>query len=186
MVTGFRGLILLAVVLGMPVASYFLVFRPQNIEITKARQEVEYTEQLLTKLRAEVARNADLEKAIKEIRASVQAAEARLPSDKEIADVVRQVSDLAVQSGLAPPALKASKPVQAALYMEQPLDMQVQGDFRGFFTFVAAMECLPRIMRITDMKVLRNEMRSDRDPSEKVDFTLSIYFQPGKAGGKGA
>ena len=69
MVTGFRGLILLAVVLGMPVASYFLVFRPQNIEITKARQEVEYTEQLLTKLRAEVARNADLEKAIKEIRA---------------------------------------------------------------------------------------------------------------------
>lgn len=184
MLTGLRGIILLAAVVGMPVASYFLVFRPQNAEINRARQDVEYTKTLLDKLREETARNADLEKAIEEIRISVAAAETRLPSDKEIADVVRQVSDLAVQAGLEAPAMKSSKPVQAALYMEQPLDMSIKGDFRSFFVFIANVEKLPRITRITDFKVVRDDKASLEGNAiipEKVDFTLSIFFQPGKA-----
>lgn len=183
MLTGLRGIILLAAVVGMPVASYFLVFRPQNNEINRARQDVEYTKTLLDKLREETARNADLEKAIEEIRQNVAAAETRLPSDKEIADVVRQVSDLAVQAGLEAPAIKSSKPVQAALYMEQPLDMNIKGDFRSFFVFIANVEKLPRITRITDFKVARDDKATAEANSvipDKVDFTLSIYFQPGK------
>jgi type IV pilus assembly protein PilO len=183
MLTGLRGTILLAAIVGMPVASYFLVFRPQNNAINEARADVEYTRTLLNKLREETARNADLEKAIEEIRASVTAAETRLPSDKEIADVVRQVSDLAIQAGLEAPAMKSAKPVQAALYMEQPLDMSIKGDFRNFFLFLANVEKLPRIMRITDFKVVRDEktdLETNAVVQDKVDFTLSIYFQPGK------
>lgn len=183
MLTGLRGIILLAAVVGMPVASLFLVFRPQNNEIKRLKSDVEYTRTLLDKLREETARNADLEKAIEEIRASVAAAEERLPTGKEIADVVRQVSDLAVQAGLEPPAMKSAKPVQAALYMEQPLDMNIRGDFRSFFLFLAHMEKLPRIMRVTDMKVVRDDKATEEGGeliAEKVDFTLSIYFQPGK------
>lgn len=182
MLTGLRGIILLAAVVGMPVASYFLVFRPQNNEINRARQDVEYTKKLLDKLRAETARNADLEKAIEEIRQNVTAAETRLPSDKEISDVVRQVSDLALQAGLQDPTMKSAKPVQASLYMEQPLEMNIKGDFRSFFVFLANVEKLPRIMRITDFKINRDDKLAGTEGvvSDKVDFTLSIYFQPGK------
>lgn len=184
MLTGFRGIMLLAAVVGMPVASYFLVFRPQNNEINRAKQDIEYTKSLLDKLREETARNADLEKAIEEIRLSVVAAETRLPSDKEIADVVRQVSDLALQAGLEDPGMKSAKPVQAALYMEQPLNMTMKGDFRSFFLFMANVEKLPRIMRVTDLKLTRDdkvqEAAADGLIADKVEFTLSIYFQPGK------
>lgn len=174
---GLRGALILGIVVGMPVASHYLVFRPQNREISRARQEVEHKESLLEKLREETSRNEDLARANEEIKRSVKLIEARLPSEKEIDAIVRQVSDLAVQAGLEPPAIKSAKPVQAALYMEQPLEMEVSGDFLNFFTFIAQVEKLPRITRVHDLKI-SGQMKDDAEI--KAEFTLSIYFQDEK------
>jgi type IV pilus assembly protein PilO len=171
---GVRGLLVLSIVVGMPVASYHMVFKPQNKAIESARKEVEHKENLLDKLREETSRNADLAKANQEIQKAVLTIEARLPSGKEVDALVRQVSDIAVSSGLQPPAMKSARPVPAALYMEQPIEMEVLGNFVGFFTFLAQIEKLPRITRIHDMKVTGLA----RDEIElKAEFTLSIYFQ---------
>lgn len=179
MLHGMRGLVVVGAVVGMPLASLFLVFRPFNHEITKRKADAEHAEQMLGKLREEIQRHADLERAIVEIRDSVKAAEARLPTDKEIDDVVRQVSDLALDAGLGAPGMKTTKPLQASLYMEQPLELELSGSFSGFFLFMANLEKLPRITRITDMKVTRNDKASNDEERvlEKVEFTLSIYFQ---------
>jgi type IV pilus assembly protein PilO len=89
-------------------------------------------------------------------------------------DVVRKVSDLAESCKLQAPAMKSLKPFKTALYMEQPIDIEVSGDFLGFFTFLASIEKLPRITRVHDLKITGN-------PKEgvelKAEFTLSIYFQ---------
>jgi len=183
---GIRGLLILLIVVGMPVASYFMVFKPQNTAISTARKEAEHKAGLLAKLQEETARNADLAKTNEELRHTVKTIEARLPSGKEIDDLVRQVSDLAVASGLAPPAIKSAKPMPAALFMEQPIEMEVVGSFVGFFTFVAQIEKLPRITRIHDLKITG---LAREDAELKAEFTLSIYFQDEKqaaAGGGGA
>jgi type IV pilus assembly protein PilO len=171
---GIRSFILLAVLCAMPVASYFLVFKPQNERIKQAKLDIEHKKELLAKLQTETARNADLVRANSEITASIQGIESRLPTNKEIDSVIRQVSDLAVQAGLGSPAMKSAKPVQAALYMEQPLEMQLDGDFAGFFAFLVNLERLPRITRIPDMK-LRSVDKQDAEL--QAEFTLSIYFQ---------
>src|SRR5262249_3828953 len=105
----------------------------------------------------------------------IEAIEARLPSSKEVDQVVRQVSDLAVESGLEPPAIESDKPVTAAMYMEQPLKMKIFGDFNGFHTFLKRLEDLPRWTRTRDMK-------HPRDPSQnaymKAESPLTIYSQP--------
>jgi type IV pilus assembly protein PilO len=84
-----------------------------------------------------------------------------------------------VQSGLNSPAIKSLKPVPAALYMEQPMAIEVTGSFVGFFTFLAQVEKLPRITRIHDLKLTGQAGgASDEDaPELKAEFTLSIYFQ---------
>jgi len=171
---GLRGMSVLLIVVGMPVASYYLVFKPQNKEIQRARSEVEHKEALLIKLQEETARNADLVRANEEIQRSVKMIEARLPSSRGVDALVRQVSDLAGRAGLQPPAMKSAKPMPAALYMEQPIDMEVQGNFIGFFTFLAAIEKLPRITRIHDMKITGMVKEGIE---LKAEFTLSIYFQ---------
>jgi len=180
---GIRSFLIVLIVIGMPVASYFLVFKPQNAAILAARKEVDHKGVLLSKLKEETARNADLAKTNKELKDTVKSIESRLPSGKEIDGLVRQVSDLAVAAGLMPPAMKSAKPVPAALYMEQPIEMEVQGSFVGFFTFIAQVEKLPRITRIHDMKITGLA----RDDIElKAEFTLSIYFQDEKQVAAGA
>lgn len=175
--TGFQGLAIVGIVIGMPVASYFLVFKPQNREIDRARSDLQHKDALLIKLREETARNADLARANEDIQRSVKMIEARLPSTKEVDAVIRQVSDLALAAGLKAPSVKSARPVPAALYMEQPLEMEVAGDFVGFFSFLAAVEKLPRIMRIHDLQIT-GLLKDDAELAAK--FTLSIYFQDEK------
>ncbi len=171
---GLRGGLVLLIVVGMPVASFFLVFKPQNREIDRAKAEIEHKETMLIKLREETARNDDLARANEETRQTVAMIERRLPSNKEVDDLVRQVSDLALQSGLQDPSLKSVRPVPAVLYMEQPIEMEVSGTFMGFHAFIANLEQLPRITRIHDLKILG---APKEDIEMKAQFTLSIYFQ---------
>ncbi|CAG0997443.1 hypothetical protein PHYC_02654 [Phycisphaerales bacterium] len=174
---GVRTACVLMVVVGLPVSSYFLVFKPTNAKLNQDRAECEQKEKYLTKLSEIGERDADLAKANDEIKRSVTLIEQRLPSGKEIDGLVRRVSDLAVAAGLEPPAIKSAKPVPSGIYMEQPLEMEVSGSFVGFFTFLAQVEKLPRITRIHDLKITGQS----KDSTElKAEFTLSIYFQDEK------
>lgn len=178
---GTGGAFLMTVLVGIPLSSYWLVFRPQNSEIQDAKKEIAQKQALLGTLREETARNTDLERANEEIKKSVETIEARLPTNKELDSIVRQVSDLAVQAGLPAPAMKSVKPIKAALYMEQPLELQIDGNFRGFYDFLIRLEQLPRITRILDMKIRRSD---EADGNTHTNFTLSIYFQDTTQGSK--
>jgi type IV pilus assembly protein PilO len=171
-----RGILILLVI-SLPLASWYWVFRPLNSEINRAKQETEHRESLLSKLQEETAKNEDLERANDEIQSSIRLIEARLPSNKEVDAVVRQVSNLAVDSQLSAPAMRSTKPLQSAMYMEQPIEMETSGNFVDFFTFLAKIEKLPRIMRIHDMKI---EGQAKDGVELKATFTLSIYFQDEK------
>jgi type IV pilus assembly protein PilO len=172
---GLREAFLLAVLLSLPLCAYWLVFRPQNAEIGVAKQEIEHKRQMLDRLQQTTARNDDLHRANEEIRRNIQSIEARLPTNKEVDSVVRQVSELAVEAGLDAPTIESDKPVVAAMYMEQPLKMRVRGNFTGFYDFLIRLEQLPRITRIPDLKISRSR---DADGHMQAEFTLSIYFQP--------
>ena len=176
---GLRELVLLLVLLALPVSSWWLVFRPQNGEIAQAKREIDHKKALLQKLQEATARNEDLERANEELRQSIESIEARLPTNKEVDGVVRQVSDLAVEAGLEPPAIESDKPLKAALYMEQPLKMKLAGNFNGFYEFLIKLEQLPRITRLPDIKIIRS---TEQDGHMKAEFTLSIYFQPEETG----
>jgi len=171
---GIREFILLLVLLAVPVSSYWLVFRPQNAEIEQARREIAHKKQMLDKLREATSRTEDLARANQEILDSIARIEARLPSNKEVDTIVRQVSDLAVEAGLNPPVMKSEKPVPAASYMEQPLLMTITGGFEGFYEFILRLEQMERLTRMPAFKIVRS---AETDGHMQADFTLSIFFQ---------
>ncbi len=171
---GLREMILLMVLLAVPLSTFFLVFRPRNLEIAEAKKDIGIKRELLDQLRQATSQSDDLAKENSQIEQSIEAIEARLPTNKEVARVIRQVSDLALDAGLEPPQLTMDKPVKAALYMEQPLKMSIGGNFHGFYDFMINLEQLPRITRVPDMKITRSDAV---DGHMKAEFTLSIYFQ---------
>jgi type IV pilus assembly protein PilO len=171
---GTRELAVLALVLAIPVASYILVFSPQNRDIESAVMEISHKREMLDSLRAETARNDDLAHANEEIGRRIAEIESRLPGTKELDNIVRQISDVAVSSGLASPTLVSGKPIEAGTYWEQPLTVTTSGNFTGFYRFLQKLERLPRITRIPDFKLMRDPKT---EGAVAIEFTLSIFFQ---------
>lgn len=171
---GIRELVLLAILMALPLSSWWLVFRPNNQKIEQAEREIELKREMLQKLQTVTSRSDSLEQATAEIATGIDAIEARLPSDREIDDVVRQVSALAVENGLNQPGMIAKPPVRGTLYMEQPIEMTITGDFKGFYSFLLDLEQLPRITRMPALEIERSK---DVDGHLKAEFTLNIYFE---------
>ncbi|MCB9838800.1 MAG: type 4a pilus biogenesis protein PilO [Phycisphaeraceae bacterium] len=176
---GTREFLFVLVLLAVPVASWWFVFKAQNEEIAQANQEITHKEAMLEKLDAATAKSEDLKKINEDIWNEIQVIESRLPSDKEVDVILQQVAQIALSNNLKLPKVKSAKPVTAAKYMEQPLEMKIEGDFDAFYTFLLEVERLDRITRLPDMVI----KRSDKiDGMIEAEFTLSIYFEQGKPG----
>lgn len=175
---GLRELGLLIVLLSIPVASYYMLFKPQNLAIEQTRAKLDHKEQMLAKLRERTSRNADLARENEMYEQRILEVEAQLPKGKELDRIVRQVSDIARGAGLSSPSMQTEKPVQAALYMEQPLKITTGGEWSGFYRFLTDLERLPRKTRISSMTLRRDKQLDGRFG---IDFTLSIYFQEERA-----
>ena len=184
---GFRELVFFVVLLAVPLASYLYVFKPRNVEIKQAEVEVEIKKERLQKLEQVAATIDDLELAIERGRQSIEVIEAKLPSKKEEEVILEQVWRLAEKNGLIVKSFHPEKSVSAALYMETPLKIVMEGQFDGFYEFELQLESLPRITRIHDMK-LERLVNSDQKGSEitpgsmRAEFTLSIFFEADAAG----
>ncbi|MBL0927755.1 MAG: type 4a pilus biogenesis protein PilO [Phycisphaerales bacterium] len=174
---GIREVVFVMVLLAMPLSAWWLIFRPQNREIMQARSEIEHKERMLEKLAAATQKSADLARANDEIAKGIGLVEGRLPSGKEVEIVLDQIAQLARASKLNIPSVKSLKPVAAARYMEQPLEITVHGDFDQFYGFMLRLEQMERVTRVPQMKLERSTKRED-DGVMSATFTLSIYFQP--------
>jgi type IV pilus assembly protein PilO len=173
---GPRQYLFILVLLAVPLASYLLVFRPQNREIARARTEIELKAKMLDKLREATAQAADLESSNREIASAIEAIRARLPDSKSIDTVLREVAQIASRHNLKIPVFKKDdKILPAGDAMEQPLDIDIQGDFDGFYRFLLDLERVPRITRLSDMKLTRVD---DENGGMRAKVTMSIYYRP--------
>lgn len=173
---GPRELLILLVLIAMPLASYWYVFRPRNEVIEQAKLEIQHKEQMLQKLSEATARTADLAAANEEIKKGIEVIESRLPSDREVDRILQQVADLARGHDLKLPKFKTEKPVTYATYNELPLEVKIVGNFESFYAFLLELENIERITRVPQLDITR----SDRDEGQmEATFTLSIYFETG-------
>ncbi|RMH26786.1 MAG: hypothetical protein D6693_06560 [Planctomycetota bacterium] len=176
---GFREAVFLVVLLAVPVASYWFVFRPQNAEIERARQEIAQKEAMLRKLAEVTAQREDLAALNTEIAEAIAMIEAKLPTAREVDVVLAQVAAIAEENRLSLAKVKSDDPVAMASYMEQPLKMVIRGDFEGFYQFLLDLENLDRITRMPTVDIERSR---DADGDMSAEFTLSIYFEKGQEG----
>jgi Tfp pilus assembly protein PilO len=58
---------------------------------------------------------------------------------------------------------------------EQPIAVQLEGDFRGFYSFLQALENQPRIMRVSQMTL--EKLKDAPEGHVKVNFDMTIFFE---------
>ena len=184
---GMRDLAFVAVLIAVPIASYFFVFKPRNEEIAKARAEINAKQVRLENLRRLTSRIGDLGREIVEREEELERLNQKLPDREGVDRILEQVTQLAQKSNLAVRSVKGEKVVPAGMAMELPLKTTIEGNFDGFYQFLLDVEALPRITRVHSMKISKLGMGPRDNPDEMVggsmraEFTLSIYFNDGTA-----
>lgn len=127
-------------------------------------------------------------KQLDELQDAIDFFESKLPPKSEIHKVLEQVTVIAQKNGLHPKTIrtleqKASNGDEInrtgqPRYIEQPLKMELVGNFNSFYAFLLELERLPRIMKLRELKLVK---KGKGEGNISATFILSIFFQDHEA-----
>lgn len=171
---GIRELLFLSLMIGMVAASFF-VFNKSKAKRDALVAETATKRKVLTDLKQSTAGIVDWNQKIKELKEAISFFESKLPQEKEIDKILKEVWQMAEANALQTRTVKTLRTERAASYSEQPIEMSLSGDFNGFYVFLQQLENMPRITRVTNMALTKI---TDRDGAMQAKMTLSIFFEP--------
>jgi Tfp pilus assembly protein PilO len=182
---GLRETIFVVVLMCIPVSAWWFVLRPMNERKAEMIKEIEANQEKLRALNRVTGTIGDLQKEIEARRQAIDYFQAKLPSEKEIDRVLEEVWRLAETNRLITKSIRTLKRKQSSLTSgggpsEQPIAVQLEGDFHGFYTFLQALENQPRIMRIQEMSL--GKLRDAPEGSVKASFEMFVFFEPDNEG----
>lgn len=171
---GIRELVFFMLMVGLLVAAYFILDKKSR-KRADVLADVEQMHQSLTNLRASMAGIDDQDRKISELQQAIAFFESKLPQEKEVDKILKEVWQMAEANSLATRTIKTLKSEREANYSEQPIQLSLSGDFNGFYAFLLQLEKLPRITRVSHMNL---EKIDGRDGEMQAQLTLSIFFEP--------
>ena len=185
---GPREIAFALVLMAVPMGAWYFVFRPQNARDTGLRREIEVQQEKLRAVNRATAVIGDLQKEIASLSSAIDVFQSKLPSDKEIDKVLQELWKIAETNQLT---TKSVRPLprsadnlltSSGQHCEQPISMQIEGDFGGFYGFLQALESQPRIMRIRNLTLSRS---GKNDGSVQASLVMSIFFERSGNDGRG-
>jgi type IV pilus assembly protein PilO len=172
---GFREVLFVCVMMGLLASTYFFVFTKKQAERYSLERDTAQKQTQLVHLRRATAGIDDLSRKIDELQRAIDFFESKLPQEKEVDKILKEVWQMAEANSLQTKTIKTLRTERAAAYSEQPIQMSLKGDFNGFYAFLLQLEKLPRITRITRMNLTKI---NDKDGEMEATLTLSIFFEP--------
>jgi type IV pilus assembly protein PilO len=167
------GVVILVVLLA---GGYYLLLSPKMVEVSGLRQQREAKETEMLQSRALAASLARFKQEAEALRARLETAKERLPSEKEIPGLYRQVSDLAYQAGMAVSLFQPREPATKEIYQEVPISVSAEAGYHQLGAFLDRIARLPRIVNLTDMKITGISRPTG---TIRADLTLATYvFRP--------
>ncbi|MGE5610205.1 MAG: type 4a pilus biogenesis protein PilO [Bacillota bacterium] len=175
---GIGQLLFVLLMLGLLGASYYFVFTPAAQKRTAKQAETTLRKKELADLHQSIAGIGDVEKKTADLEKAITFFESKLPQEKEIDTIIKAVWQEADRNALQMRTIKTMKTERSAGYCEQPIQMTLAGDFKGYYAFLLKLETMARITRLSQMKL---EKITSKDGEMQAQMTLSIFFEPGDA-----
>ena len=146
-------LALLVFALCMGLGYWFLIQDLQSQLQRAAQQEI----QLLGEYEQKAGMSANLDAyqaQTEEMEASFAQLLRQLPGQTEVPDLVDDVTDTGLGSGLAFSRIELSPEVTHEFYIEQPIRLEVTGNYHELGAFVSGVSSLPRIVTLHDFRIV--------------------------------
>ena len=172
---GLREILSLLCVLGLLIGSYFVGFKRLGDQRKVITADIESKRTTLEQLRLTNATMSTIEKQLNDLNDSLHVFEARLPREKDVQQILGDLTRLAESSNLTITTVKPLKVERTPSGVEQPIEVGFSGGFASFYSFMTNLE---RLDRITRVKALQIKKMDSQDEKMEVRLTLSIFFAP--------
>jgi type IV pilus assembly protein PilO len=169
-----RKLIFFIVVIGVALIAYQYMIKPANENLAKAKNDLRKNLETLQKIEEQKAAAEDITEQLQQLQEAMEFFESKLPPTSEIDTVLKNVTVIAQKQGLQSKAIKTLKQKDNSGYIEQPLEMQLVGNFNSFYSFLLELEKLPRIMKVRQLKL---DKKQQMEGEVTADIVVSIFFQ---------
>lgn len=173
MTGGLRKAVFFALVLGLTVIGYEFMIKPANKNLADAKARIDTKMAKLAEFERATAAAEDLTKQLAQLEEAISFFESRLPPKSKIHEVLEQVTVIAQKEGLKPKTIRTLARKDSGGYIEQPLKMELEGDFKAFYSFLLETENLPRIMKIRELEISK---KLKDEGLIAANFVVSIFF----------
>jgi type IV pilus assembly protein PilO len=173
MKSNLRKIVLFAMMLGLSWFAYIYMLKPANASIKQQRLQMNAKLTKLNELERLSSQAGDIGEQLSKLSEAVKFFQNKLPLESEIHKVLESITLIAQKQGLAAGTITALKTKDCNGYIEQPLKMELAGDFYAFYSFFVEAEKLPRIIRFRELELKKN----DKNPNElKANLVISVFF----------
>lgn len=158
------------------IAVTFMVILPKNKELKALNSKIQIQENEIAKSQAKAEKLTELITENHRLRKRLNELREQLPEEKEVSNLLKQVSDLGIVAGLRillwKPEQKKSHP--SGIVYEIPVRVELSGSYHNLGYFFSSLTKLNRIVNISDIKL------SDPKPAKessvlKVTFTATTF-----------
>ena len=132
---------------------YWLDIKEQGMRLEKAEQKENELRQAF-EIKAKKAANLQAyEQQLEEMKESFGAMLRQLPNKTEVAELLVDISQTGLASGLEFELFKPQSEIPKEFYAELPISIRVKGDYHEFGNFVSGIAALPRIVTVHDVSI---------------------------------
>ncbi len=148
-----RTLIVLSVCAAVLGAGYYFDTQDQQLELSRVTEEEAGLWSTFETKQKKAVNLEDYKNQMVEMKESFGTMLRQLPSKNEVADLLVDITQTGLASGLGFELFKPEKERPKDFYAELPISLSVDGDYHSLGEFAGGVAALPRIVTIHDIKI---------------------------------
>jgi len=168
------GLVGVLVLLGFLDWTYW--YGPRQGDLGEVRKQVAQRRAELDQRRAKANARDAADRELRELSAELKRAQARLPDQREIADLLSNVAASGRAAGLDITLFRQKPEVTHDFYAEVPVEMQMRGTYHDVVTFLDRVKRLDRIVNVGDIQLKKPTVEGERVTLEASCTTTTFRF----------
>jgi type IV pilus assembly protein PilO len=168
------GLLITLIVLVLALYYTFL-YAPQAASISDLTEQITNLRADQQKKKRIAANQGKLRQERSQLEGQLKEAIAKLPAQKEIPDLLRNISTKARESGLDIILFRPRGENYQDFYAEIPIDIVARGDFHSITAFFDEVGRMDRIVNVTNIELKTTKTKAQRETIEV--FTQAMTFR---------
>lgn len=177
----YRWAIMPAILLLLGASYWYFLYQPTGDKIARVERQMAGKRKTLNKHRKIAAQYDEFKAKVAELQEQLRIALIQLPNQREIPDLIRQISDLGVRTGLQIDLLRPQPEQPKEFYAEVPITVKVAGDYHSVGQFFDALGRLPRIVSVSNVQMsMKKKAKEDASLETQCLATTFRFFEKGE------